>query len=159
MTMAMTQHTRMSNRVRNIREELRQQNLARIQAHKHAPEKQEAADAQRADAFDLAVAVRKPLGWRLERQRDRAEGQEIGNQVGERVVGVGDESLRVEDVATNKLADGHGEVGDEADSRDADAGVELVGRGEVGIAAVVVVVASVAGMGSCLRGHLWECGG
>jgi len=143
--------------IRNLREELSQQNLARIQAHKHAAEKEEAADAQRANAFDLAIAIREPLRWRFKRQGDGAESQEIRHEIGEGVVGVGDESLGMKDVATDEFADSHGKVGGEADSRDADAGVGLVGRGEVDIAAVVMVMmASVTGMASCLVAHSWR---
>lgn len=147
----------MGKGIRNLREELSQQNLARIQAHKHAPEKQEAADAQRANAFNLAIAIREPFRWRFKRQGDRAESQEIRHEIGEGVVGVSDERLGMKDVAPDKLPDGHGEVGNEADSRDADASVGLVGRGEVDIAAVVMVMMGpVAGMASRLAAHLWR---
>lgn len=70
------------------------------------------------------------------------------------MVGVGDQRLRVEDVASDKFANCHRKVGDQADPRNPNAGVVLVCGSQVHIAAVVMVmVTAVATMASGLRRH------
>lgn len=56
------------------------------------------------------------------------------------MVGVGDQSLGMKNIATNKLANGHSEVGDQANSGDANASVIFVGRCQVYIVVMMVVV-------------------
>lgn len=155
----MPQHTRMGNNIRSLRIKLIQQYLTRIQAHKHAPAQQKPTNSQRTDTLHLAVAIGEAFGGRLQRPRDRSQGEKIGDEIGQGMVRVCDQSLRVEDVTADELADGHGEVGDETDPGDPDAGVEGVAGGQIDVVVMVVVMAlaTVAAVASGLSRHEREC--
>ena len=137
-------------------EELLAQCDQRRPAHQEAPRKQDAADAQRAQALNLPIATREALRGRLERPADGREGEHVADKVGQTVYRVGQEScselagfliqlslgltLAVEHVSAKALAHGHAQVDIEADSGDADAGIALVGRQQERVVVVVVVV-------------------
>lgn len=68
------------------------------------------------------------------------------------MVGVGDQGLRVENIAPKELANGHGQVDEQADARDAHAGVIFVLGGQVDVV-VVMVVMTMASMAPFLGRH------
>lgn len=70
------------------------------------------------------------------------------------MVGVGNKSLRMKDIATDKLPNGHCEIRNKAQARDPDAGVACIRRSQIGVSmVVVVVVVAVTTMASRLRRH------
>lgn len=81
------------------------------------------------------------------------------------MVGVGDKSLRMKDIATDKLPNGHCEIRNKTQARDPDAGVVCIRRSQIGVSMVVVmVVVAVTTMASRLRRHerksgAGDCGG
>jgi hypothetical protein len=66
------------------------------------------------------------------------------------VVCIGNQGLRVEDVAANELSNGHTQVGDQANSGNANASIAFVRRGQVGVVMMVVVVVAVTAMSPSL---------
>lgn len=60
-------------------------------AHQEAPRQQDATDAQRAQALNLAVATGEAVGRRLGRPAHGREGHDVADEVGQTVDGVGDE--------------------------------------------------------------------
>jgi hypothetical protein len=56
------------------------------------------------------------------------------------VVCIGNQGLRVEDVAANELSNGHAQVGDQANSGNSNASIAFVRGGQVGVVMMVVVV-------------------
>lgn len=160
MRMAMAQHSRMRNGICSIRVELIQQNLTRIQPHKHAPTEQKPTHSQGPDTLDFPVAVREAFGRGFQRPRDRAEREEIGHEIREGVIRVGHKGLGMKHVATDELANGHGQIGHQTDARDPHTGIEGVARGQINVVMMVVMVASVASvatMVSSLSGHEGKC--
>lgn len=148
--MTMTQDARMCQCFSHPGIELCQQDLSCIEPHKHTTAKQKSANTQSANALHLAIAVGESLARRLQRPCNSAECQEIGDEVGKRVVGIGDQSLRMKNIAANELANGHGEVGNQANSGDANASVIFVGRCQIYIVVVVVMVMAVTTMAPSL---------
>lgn len=69
------------------------------------------------------------------------------------MVGVGNQRLRVEHVATNKLARGHGQINQEANSCNPDAGVAFILREQVWVVMMVVMAVAMAGMAPGLGRH------
>lgn len=124
--MAMSQHARVSDRFRDLRVKLSQQNLSRIESHEHSSTEQQTTDTQRTDALDLSVAIGESVTGGFEGPGDSPQGQEVGDEVGERVVGVGNQSLRVKDVAADEFSNCHTEVGEQPDPRDANTSVAFI---------------------------------
>lgn len=154
---AVAEQPHMSGRLCNVREELGEDDFGRIEAHQQAADEQQAADPEGAQGLDLAVAQREACGRRLVRPGDGPQRHKVRHQVCEGVVGVCYQRLRVEDVASDALADGHGQVGEQADSGDADAGILLVLRGQVCSIVVMVMMTMTVAMtmpvGSGLAAH------
>ena len=161
--MTMSQQTRVCQHLRQIGVELCEQHLTCVQAHKDTPTQKQAADAQRSNALHLAISIREAFTGRFQRQGHGTQGQKVRDQVGQRMVGIGNQRLRVEDITTDELADRHAQVGDQANAGDADARIVFVGRREVDIVVVVVVTVAVAmaTMASSLRHGEWceQCTG
>lgn len=127
--------------------------MAGIEAHEDAAAQQKRADSERAQAFDLAVSIGKTLARGLQRPGHSAQSHEIRNHIGEGMVGVGDQGLRVENIASEELANGHGQVDEQADAGDPHAGVIFVPRGQVDVVVVMVVVMAMASMAAFLGRH------
>jgi hypothetical protein len=66
------------------------------------------------------------------------------------VVCIGNQGLRVEDVATNELSNGHAEVVDQANSGNANASIAFVRRDQVGVVMMMVMVVAVTAMSASL---------
>lgn len=157
--MSMTQNTHVSDGFCGRGKELIKQDLTRTQTHKHSTAEQEAADAQSANALDLAVSAGESLRGRLQRPRDGAQGEKVGNKICQSVVGVCNESLRVKNVATDELPNRHEQIDNQADPRDPYSRVMFVRRRQVGGIVVVVMVTvavAVATVCSDLSGHDWQ---
>ena len=127
-----------------VQEEVSLEGQQAAPAHEQAAAQQHARDAEGAQALDLAKTRGEGLARGLEAPGDCCQRQDIGGEVCQAVPRVGDQSLGAESVAACALGKGRGEVGEEADSCDADAGVVLVVRGEIHIIVVVMVMAVVA---------------
>lgn len=124
-----------------------------LPAHVDAANEQHARDTKRAQALDLAEAQGEAVRRRLDAPGDSSQSQNVRGQVSNAVPGIGHHGLGVEGPAANELGNGHGQVGQQADAGYADARVVLVGRREVGIIVVMVMMA-VATVVACLA-HGW----
>lgn len=89
----MAQHPTVGYCFRCIGVELSQQDLSRIETHEHSTAEQEPAHPQGADALYLSISVGEAFARWFEGPRDRTQSQEIRDQIGERVIGVGDQGL------------------------------------------------------------------
>lgn len=110
-----------------------------LKAHVEAADDEHARHAQRAQALDLAKAQREAVRRRLDAPRHRRQRQDVGRQVGDAVPGVGDHGLGVEGPAADELCNRHAEVAEQADARDAHAGVVAVGRRQICVVVMVVM--------------------
>lgn len=80
----------MCRRLGGLGEELLRQRNQRRPAHEEPATEQYAAHAQRAQALDLAVAAGEAVGRGLQGPADGREGEDVADEVGEAVDGVGE---------------------------------------------------------------------
>ena len=122
-----------------IKEEVAVERLAAAQTHEESSAEQHARDTQRSQALDLAETGRIAVGRRSQTPGNRCKSQYVRGQVRHAVPRIGNHGLRVEHVTSDALGEGHAQVGVEANSSDAHAGIILVLRGEIDIVMVVVM--------------------
>lgn len=91
--MTVSQNTRVRQCFSRVRVKLSQQDLSSIETHEHSTTEQKAAHTKSANALYFSVSIRESFAWWLDGPSDGAECHEIRDEVGERVVGVGDQSL------------------------------------------------------------------
>jgi hypothetical protein len=68
------------------------------------------------------------------------------------MIGVGNQSLRMEDIAANEFPNCHSEVGNQANPRDSDSSVAFVRRGEVNISVMMMVMVRMTPVATVLSG-------
>lgn len=107
--------------------------------HSKTSKQQQSGNTHTPQTLNLPVPIRKSLTRPPPRKAHRPQRQKVRHQIRQRMEGIGDQRLGVEDHASETLGDGHKEVDEESDAGDAYAGIGLIGGGEEGVRAVVVV--------------------
>ena len=115
------------------------QNFATMPPQSHSSSKQKAAHPEASQALYLAVAAWESFGRRLQRPGNRTQGQNVRDQVGEGVEGIGKERLGVEEVTPHRFPECHEAIDVEPNAGDANTSVLLVRRRQIRVVMCVIV--------------------
>lgn len=138
--MTMSQNPGVSYCFSHVGVELSQQDLSRVETHEHSSAEQEPTNSQRTYALDFSISIWESFARGFQGPGNGSQCQKVGNEIGERVVGVGDEGLRVKDITADEFSNCHTQICDETNPGNANTSVAFVCRGKIGIVVVVVVV-------------------